>query len=190
MKPVDMPENEAANRDRLLTVVAENRDHAAFRTLFDYFAPRIKSFARRRGADLSLAEKVVQETMVRVWTKAGQFDPQKASSATWVFTIARNLHVDMIREAARPEPDTNDPSFLPDPELTATDAIALGRDIARLRCLMGALPGEQREVLTCAFLEEMTHPEIAEQLDIPLGTVKSRIRLALKRVREGFGDPE
>ena len=181
---------DAAARSRLLVAVAETRDRAAFRALFDHFAPRIKAFMLRQGADTTMAEEIVQEAMVRVWTKAAQFDPQKASAATWIFTIARNLRIDLIRKAARPEPDANDPAFLPDPEPSAPDVIALGQGAARLRRLLDNLPAEQREVLTCAFFEDKTHPEIAQHLDIPLGTVKSRIRLALKRVRAEFGDPE
>jgi RNA polymerase sigma-70 factor (ECF subfamily) len=176
--------------DGLLESVAKNRDRAAFKALYDHFAPRLKGFAMRQGSDRQFAEEVVQETMVNVWRKAAQFDPARASAATWVFTIARNMRIDLIRKINRPEPDMDDPSLVPDPEPAAHESISKAQEAARLRAILAELPGEQREVLRLAFFEEKPHGEVAAELGIPLGTVKSRIRLAMKRIRTEFGEDE
>ncbi|MAO57174.1 MAG: RNA polymerase subunit sigma [Rhodospirillaceae bacterium] len=174
--------------DQLLVAVATTRDRAAFRELFDYFAPRIKSFLMRQGLDAQAAEDVVQEAMVRVWQKAHQYDPAKARASTWMFTIARNLRVDFLRKSKRPEPNADDPALVPDAQPGGFALAAQAQDAARLKAALGDLPDEQRVVLELSFFEEMPHPEIAEHLGIPLGTVKSRIRLALKRVRSELGE--
>ena len=174
--------------DQCIAAVAEHRDRAAFRALFDHFAPRLNAFLLGQGADPGQAEDVVQETMVNVWRKAAQFDPARASAATWVYTIARNLRIDMIRKARRPEPDMNDPAMVPDAEPGADDQIARNQETDRLKAAVAALPEAQQEVLRLAFFEEKAHSEVAEVLGIPLGTVKSRIRLALKSIRSTFGD--
>ena len=176
--------------DQLLVAVATTRDRAAFRELFDYFAPRIKSFLMRQGLDAQAAEDVVQEAMVRVWQKAHQFDPAKARASTWMFTIARNLRVDFLRKSKRPEPNVDDPALVPDTQPGGFALTAQAQDAARLQAALADLPNEQRVVLELSFFEEKPHPEIAEHLGIPLGTVKSRIRLALKRVRSELGEDE
>lgn len=172
----------------LLAAIAETQDRAAFRAVFDYFAPRVKAFMQRHGTDPGMAEEIVQETMVNVWRKAGQFDPTKASAATWIFTIARNLRIDLLRKANRPVPDANDPAFVPDPEPLGHDVISLKREASQLNRAVAELPPEQLAVLRLAFFEEKPHAEVAAELDIPLGTVKSRIRLAFKRIRSELGE--
>jgi len=170
----------AAGMDDLLRSVAVDQDRAAFQALFRHFAPRLKGFVMRQGTAPQLAEDVIQETMVRVWRKARQFDPAKASASTWIFTIARNIRIDLIRKANRPEPDMNDPAFVPDPEPHPQDILSREQDANRLREIVAALPAEQQDVLRLAFFEEKPHPDVAAELGIPLGTVKSRIRLAMK----------
>jgi len=172
----------------LLAAVAENQDRAAFRTLFEYFAPRVKAFMHRQGTDPGMAEEIVQETMVNVWRKAGQFDPTKASVATWIFTIARNLRIDLLRKTNRPVPDANDPALVPDPEPLGHEVISLKREASQLKKVVAELPPEQLAVLQLAFFEEKAHAQVAEELGIPLGTVKSRIRLAFKRIRSELGE--
>ena len=108
------PEDNSVNG--LIAAIAQNGDKAAFKALFEHFAPRLKAFILRRGVSSDVAEEVVQEAMINVWRKAAQFDPAKASASTWVFTIGRNALVDLVRKARRPEPDMNDPSMVPDPE--------------------------------------------------------------------------
>jgi RNA polymerase sigma-70 factor (ECF subfamily) len=172
----------------LLAAVADNQDRAAFRTLFEYFAPRVKAFMHRQGTDPGMAEEIVQETMVNVWRKAGQFDPNRASVATWIFTIARNLRIDLLRKANRPAPDANDPALVPDPEPLGSEVISLKREATQLKKAVAELPPEQLAVLQLAFFEDKAHAEVAAELGIPLGTVKSRIRLAFKRIRSELGD--
>lgn len=190
-KPMTQDDRQTAvarEMNDFIIAVAENRDRLAFKALFEHFAPRLKGFLQRQGSDPQLAEEVVQETMVKVWRKAGQFDPVKASASTWVFTIARNLRIDMLRKAARPEPDPDDPAFATAPDPGAFDAVSREQEALRLRAAVARLPAEQQEVLKLAFFEEKAHPQVAEELGIPLGTVKSRIRLAFKRVRTELGE--
>ncbi len=172
----------------LLVAVAENQDKAAFQALCAYFGPRLLGFLRSRGAGADVAEDIMQDTMVNIWRKASQFDPSKASAATWIFTIARNLRIDRIRKANRPVPDMNDPAFEADAEPLAHDIIGSAQEAQRLKLFMDQLPAEQQEVLRLAFFEDKTHSEVATALGLPLGTVKSRIRLATARLRSELGD--
>ncbi len=181
-------EHAGEDMNGLLAIVAENRDRAAFQALFEFFAPRIKAFMYRQGTSPDMAEEVLQETMVNVWRKAGQFDPAKASASTWIFTIARNARIDLLRKENRPSPDLKDPALVPDPEPHAQDRISQKQEAGRLKEAVAGLPKEQQEVLHLAFFEEKAHPQVAEELGIPLGTVKSRIRLACKRIRAELGD--
>ena len=164
------------------------KDQAAFRAIFDHFAPRLKAFMMGQGTSPQMAEEVVQETMVKIWRKANQYDPARAAASTWIFTIARNMRIDHIRKSNRPEPDMNDPAFVPDPEPLAVEMISQSQDAGRLHKAMANLSDEQSAVLKLAYFEDKAHPEIAEALDIPLGTVKSRIRLALKNIRSIIGE--
>ena len=178
-------------RDRLaslIAAVAARQDRAAFHALFEFFAPRVKAFMHRQGTDRDMVDEIVQETMVNVWRKAQQFDPAKASVSTWIFTIARNQRIDLLRKAYRPAPDMNDPALVPDPDPRPYEGIAREQEAGRLKMALANLPPEQQEVLQLAFFEEKAHPKVAEELGIPLGTVKSRIRLAMQRIRAELGD--
>lgn len=168
--------------------VAEDRDRGAFALIYEYFGPRLKSFVMRQGSDPQLAEEVVQETMVKIWHKASQFDSKKASASTWIYTIARNMRIDLLRKLNRPEPDMNDPAMTPDPDPMAYDVIASDQEADLLKKSMTLLPEDQQRVLQLAYFEDKTHNEVAIELKVPLGTVKSRIRLALKRIRTELGD--
>jgi RNA polymerase sigma-70 factor (ECF subfamily) len=171
----------------LVAAIAKTQDRKAFKEFFEHFAPRIKAFILGQGTEAQMAEEIVQETMMKVWRKALQFDPTKASAATWAFTIARNLRIDHLRKFNRPEPDINDPSFITDADPSAHESMSLEQETQRLRAAMKSLPQEQKRVLEMAFLEEKSHPEVAEDLGLPLGTVKSRIRLAMRRLRSDLG---
>lgn len=184
------PLNGTLHLNSLMLAVAAHQDKDAFQDLFLHFAPRVKAFTLRQGADAQMAEEIVQETMVKVWRKAGQFDPAKASASTWIFTIARNLRIDMLRRAARPEPDADDPFFVPDPAPPAHETLSRDQEAARLHDALSGLPPEQQEVLRLAFFEDKPHTQVAEELGIPLGTVKSRIRLAFRRMRAELGDEQ
>jgi RNA polymerase sigma-70 factor (ECF subfamily) len=183
----ELPEQAEDPLSAHLRAVAEHRDAEAFRALFDHFAPRLNGFLLKQGTAPAQVEDIVQETLVNVWRKARLFDPAKASASTWVFTIARNLRIDFLRKANRPMPDLQDPAFVPDPEPDAHDIMSREQDGMRLRDAIDDLPEEQQEVLRLAFLLEKPHAEVAAELNIPLGTVKSRIRLGLNRVRSELG---
>jgi len=180
----------AAHLDRLLVAVGDDRDRDAFKSLFEHFAPRVKAVLLRQGADAAMAEEIVQETMVNVWRKARQFEASKASASTWIFAIARNMRIDMLRKAYRPEPDMNDPAMVPDPEPLAHEIIYRKQESGRMQTALASLPEEQQEVLRLAFFEDKAHSRIAEELGIPLGTVKSRIRLAFKSLRGAVGEEQ
>lgn len=172
----------------LIAAVATNQDRVAFQAIFEFFAPRLRAFMHRQGTNQNIVEEIVQETMVNVWRKARQFDPAKTSVSTWIYTIARNQRIDQLRKENRPVPDMNDPALVPDPEPEHHDVIARDQGARRLRAAIATLPLEQKQVLRLAFFKEKAHPEVAKELGIPLGTVKSRIRLALQRIRVEIGD--
>ncbi len=172
----------------LLTRVATTRSRSAFRDLFSHFAPRIKGFMMKSGATEELAEEIVQETMVMVWTKAAQFDPARAGASTWIFTIARNKRIDILRRINRPAPDPEDPMFQPDPPISGEDFTQSNEDQVRVRAAMEHLPPEQAEIIRLSFFDSLTHSEIAAQLSLPLGTVKSRLRLSFRKIRSALGD--
>ncbi len=167
----------------LMLDIAENRDKEAFKTLFDYYAPRVKSFIMRSGISEITAEEVAQEALMTVWRKADKYNPALASASTWIFTIARNKKIDRLRKDARPLPDANDPTFagpgVDTPETTAWHSI----NAAKVHAALDQLPEDQRKVLKLAFIEENPHAAVSEMLGIPLGTVKSRIRLGLEKLR-------
>ena len=168
--------------EALLLEVAESGDRDAFRRLFTHFAPRVKSYLLRNGSSPSQAEDIAQETLALLWRKAGLFDPNKASASTWLFRIARNQMIDRIRRRQRPELDPNDPLLAPDEEPAPDKQASKHEDIAAVRSALAQLPEKQREVIMMSFFEEYPHPAIAEKLQLPIGTVKSRIRLALARL--------
>ncbi len=167
-----------------LLAIANDKDRSAFKSIYSYFSPRLKAFFLSQGTDRQLAEEIVQETMINIWRKAPQFNPQKASAATWIYTIARNRRVDMLRKINRPSPDFNDPAFVVDPQLDSSALVNKEQESRHLNKLITRLSEEQQAVLKLAFFQDKTHGDVAIELDIPLGTVKSRIRLALKRLRK------
>ena len=168
--------------EALLLAVAETGDRDAFSRLFAHFAPRVKSYLLRQGSSPSQAEDIAQETLALLWRKAGLFDPEKASASTWIFRIARNQMIDRIRRRKRPELDPNDPLLTPAAEPAPDRQASKQEDIAAVRSALAELPEKQREVIMLSFFEEDPHPAIAEKLQLPIGTVKSRIRLALARL--------
>ena len=165
----------------LLGRVAQERDRAAFAALFAHFAPRVKAYLLRQGAPAAVAEDLAQEALLNLWRKAHLFDPAKASAATWLFTIARNLRIDAIRREKRPELDPED--FMPDSRPAADDGLVHGRRRSRACALaLKDLPADQIQVVELSFFADKPHSQIATELGIPLGTVKSRLRLAMARL--------
>ncbi len=170
----------------LLVAVARSQDRAAFAHLFGFFAPRIKALMMRRGASPARAEEISQDTMLAVWRKARLFDPDGLSASGWIYRIAKNIHIDGLRRDRRLTaiPADAEPEAVQQP-----DAIASTRDSeASVRCALAALSPEQLRVVTLSFFEDKPHAEIANELCIPLGTVKSRVRLAMQRLRDLLDD--
>lgn len=169
--------------EELMLAVSSRRDVDAFEVIFKHFAPRVKAYMAKLSADTQTAEELMQETMIAVWNKADQFDVAKGALSTWIFTIARNQRIDAVRRARRPEFDPTDPAFVPDEEQLADLSIAERQSASQLRAAMADLPKEQSVLLELAYFEERTHRAIAKKLNLPLGTVKSRLRLAFNKLR-------
>ena len=165
----------------LMAQVRDQRDRAAFGALFGHFAPRVKHFLMKSGTSASIAEDCAQDVMATVWTKAVQFDPARASVATWIFTIARNRRIDFSRRDRRPEPQDLD--WMGDDEPDQADVYAAAEDARMLGLAMAELPEKQRVMIQRAYYGDLSHSEIAAETGLPLGTIKSRIRLALDRMR-------
>lgn len=180
--------NEIDDLPALLAAVGKDRDVDAFEALFRYFAPRIRSYMARQVRDRQAAEELMQETMMMVWNKAALYDPTKGNAEAWIFTIARNLRISAYRKLKRPEFDPNDPAFVPDDELPADHGYEQKQEAERLHRAMKKLPPEQLELLKHSFFDETPHSAIAEALGIPLGTVKSRIRMAFAKLRVALED--
>ncbi len=181
----------AEQRERfsdLLEAVATAQDRAAYSEIFAYYAPRVKSYLMRLGSDDAAAEEIAQDVMVTVWRKANLFDRKQASVSTWIFRIARNRRIDVFRRNNKPALDPEEPMILP-AGVAAPDAGVEAQDIEnQVRSAMTELPEEQLAMVKLAFYEGLSHREIAEKLDVPLGTVKSRIRLAFARMRGRLED--
>lgn len=186
-KPVNGARNSCDTRTEWvdhIRRIRDARDQAAFAELFQHFAPRIKAFLIKSGSDAAMAEECAQEVMATLWHKVHLFDPTRATVATWVFTIARNKRIDVLRKQRRPEPE--ELGWGPQAEPEQDDVIALQQETAQLRTALSALPEAQRELIEKAYYGDLSHREIASQTGLPLGTIKSRIRLALDRLRHAM----
>ena len=168
----------------LLFRVARERDRAAFAEIFDHFAPRVKSFMMRKGASAELAEDLVQETMIAVWSKAALYVPERGAASTWVFTIARNLRIDRLRrESAAHFTDLED-FDAPSDDVPGDEAMNRSQEDGHVARALAQIPPEQRELLILSYVDDVPQSMIAERLNLPLGTVKSRMRLAYRRLRK------
>ena len=179
---------EVSEMNVLLGRVAAHQDRAAFAALFGHFAPRVKAYLLRLGAPAAVAEELAQEALLNAWRKAHLFDPAKASAATWLFTIARNLRIDALRREKHPELDPEE--FMPEPEAGADAGLMLAEKEGRLRLALKELPADQIQVVELSFFADKPHSQIAVELGIPLGTVKSRLRLAMGRLKRAMGGEE
>lgn len=177
-KPVAATEDWSA----LMLAVRDRQDRAAFAALFRHFAPRVKAFLMKSGTDAALAEECAQDVMTTVWHKSHLFDPTRASVATWVFTIARNRRIDVARRDRRPEPEALDWGGDGE-EPDQAKVYEAAQESRRLTEALASLPEPQRVLIRRAFYGELSHSEIAAETGLPLGTIKSRIRLALERLR-------
>lgn len=172
---------ETSQQTTWMLAVRDARDQDAFAALFDYFAPRLKAFIMRSGAGPAQAEEIVQEVMLTVWRKCAQFDPERAQVSAWIYQIARNRQIDVFRKEQRPMPE--ELSRDPDAEPDASQILALEQEAGMLKKALLQLKHDQRIVIEQAYMGELSHQEISTQTGLPLGTIKSRIRLALEKLR-------
>lgn len=183
MTALNSPPPDADSLACMISRVAEARDRQAYAALFKHFAPRVKAYLRRGGMDAGEAEELTQEVMLNLWRKAGYFDASRGGAATWVFAIVRNARIDHARRRKdarlpnEPPPEAADPS-------PSAEAISLSaeRD-AYLRRALNSLGPEQKQIVQLSFFSDTPHTAIASALNLPLGTVKSRVRLAIARLR-------
>ncbi|GAB5414021.1 MAG: hypothetical protein Cons2KO_16240 [Congregibacter sp.] len=171
-----------------LVLIAEKQDRAAYTRLFRHFAPLIKAFALS-GSALSAthADELVQEVMLKIWQKAGAFNPEKAAASTWVYTIARNCRTDMFRRLQKFDTPLAAEDFTPDQgDEEPFMQLQNRRSADRIREMMGKLPADQTQILAKVYMEGKSHAEAAAELDLPLGTVKSRVRLAVQKMQVHF----
>jgi RNA polymerase sigma-70 factor (ECF subfamily) len=172
-----------------LVKIARDQDRAAFTRLFRHFAPLIKAFALS-GSTLSAnhADELVQEVMLKVWQKAGAFNPEKAAASTWVYTIARNCRTDLFRRLQKFDTPLAAEDFAPEHEENQEPLAQLQskRSGERIREVMAGLPPDQMQILAKVYMEGKSHAEAAAELDLPLGTVKSRVRLAMQKMQVQF----
>ena len=171
----------------LLMRVAAGQDRQAFARLFEKLAPRVKAYMMKLGARPEFAEEVAQETFITVWRKASQFDRRKSSAVTWIFTIARNQRIDRLRKENRPALDPNEPMLVPDEPLDPLGEMEQSVVVKHVTASINELPADQQEVIRLSFIEGLSHKEISGRLDLPLGTVKSRLRLSFEKLRVLLG---
>lgn len=171
-----------------LVAIAMHADMTAFEALFREFGPRIRAYLLKMTRDGQVAEDLMQETMLAIWRKAGQFDPSRGPASAWIFTIARNIWIDAWRKQKRPAFDPDDPALVTDPEPDAPQQMQLRQNSAAVHLALAKLPSEQVELIKLSFFDEDSHSTIAAKLGLPIGTVKSRIRLAFGRLRAALED--
>ena len=187
-KPSEDPGSDQRHLSALMSDVAEHGDRDAFEVLFERFGPRIKGMMLSSGASEDLAEDIVQDVMLTVWRKASLYAPERGNVSTWVFTIARNARIDRLRrQPAQPYVDVETVTLESDAPSAETELIGSEND-ARVREAVERLPKEQKAVIELAFIRYKPQSEIAAELDLPIGTVKSRMRLAYQKLKEYLGD--
>ncbi len=172
-----------AELNTLVAAIATDRDRDAFARVYKYFAPKVKGFLIKAGAPANTAEELAQETMLAVWNKASYFDPARASAATWIFTIARNLRIDHLRRGRAAASAVLDVPEEADQTLSVEAAMLVNEREDRVRAALRSLSEEQATIVRLSFFSDKAHAEIARELSLPLGTVKSRVRLALNKLR-------
>jgi RNA polymerase sigma-70 factor (ECF subfamily) len=168
-----------------LQIIAAEQDRAAFARLFKHFAPLVKAFALS-GSPLAAAhaDELVQEVMLKVWQKADGFNPRKAAASTWIYTIARNCRTDMFRRLQKFDtPLAAEDIWHDQEEEEPFVAVQQRRNAERVKAMLTQLPQEQGQILAKVYMEGKSHSEVAEDLQLPLGTVKSRVRLAMQKLQ-------
>ncbi len=163
--------------------IAEKRDKHSFMLLFDHFSPRVNAYLLGQGAESSMAEDLSQEALLALWNKAHLYSRDKAAVSTWLFRVARNLWIDRLRKQ-RGIAYESDENLVE----TVDDDARLNADGERLKAVLDTLPQNQAQVVYKSYYEGKSHSEIAEETGMPLGSVKSSLRLAMKAFRQHFGE--
>ncbi|GAA6185640.1 MULTISPECIES: sigma-70 family RNA polymerase sigma factor [Alteromonadaceae] len=191
---IPTPKECAKEMSEHLVTVAEMRCKRSFAEVFNYFAPRLRSYCLKQTGNEALAMELVQDTMSNVWQKAHLFNAEKGSPSTWIFTIARNLRFDMLRKQQNRKEDICSDDLWPVLcEHTAdVNEVSLEQQMTmqQINTMFESLPEKQKVVIEAIYIEGKSQQEVASQLDIPLGTVKSRTRLALQRLKELIKDDD
>jgi len=184
--PTKGSNSEQKNRfSDLLVAVGALRDQSAFTELYDHFAGRVKSFLMGKGMNEDTAEELMQEIMLIVWRRAESFDPSKAAASTWLFTIARNRRIDYLRGNSRIEIELDDEVLqIETTDKSLDEHVADAQNTAVLDKAIKRLPYDQQQVMHLSFYRGQSHSTIASWLELPVGTVKSRIRLGMQSIRE------
>lgn len=167
----------------LMCNIRDRRCEASFRRVYEYYTPRVNAFLRQKGVAERISQEMTQEIMTRVWLKASLFDERKANVSTWIFTIARNAFIDRVRKLKRADIDLNDPLLVPDNDPAPDAGLDSTERSDALKAAINALPEEQSDVLRLVYFNGMKQQAVAEKLSVPLNTVKSRLRLALEKLR-------
>lgn len=178
---------ERGDETSLLERVRDDGDRDAFSALFSRFTPRLTSWVRGQGCEPSLAESIVQDVMITAWTRAHSFDSAKASARTWIYTLARNRMIDYHRSGSRRSRAHDEFAIMAPTDSNAADEPERGVECAWAAELLAELPEEQRDIVLMVYVEGRTHREVADMLALPIGTVKSRTRLAFRRLRNIMG---
>ena len=186
MSKKDGPEIVPATPEALIARIAGEKDRAAYADLFTRFAPRVKAFVMGQGMTAPEAEDLAQDCLLSVWRKAHLFDATRATAVTWIYSIARNLRIDAARKARRVR-DLPEDLWQNDPARAADDSLIDAESAGVIGHVLNTLPEEQKVILRMSFYDDLSHGDIAKALAIPLGTVKSRLRLAMTRMKAGFG---
>lgn len=185
-------ESESASRSgaaQWIVAIARHQDRPAFAALFGFYAPRVKTMLMRMGVGADVAEDIAQDTLVAVWKKAALYDPDRATASAWIFTIARNIRIDRLRRDQRAKLFARYDDIEPEQPEQPDGAFDAAESEVRVRSALRELPEEQVRVVQLSFFEGRAHGDIAKLLDLPLGTVKSRLRLAMNRLRNLLGEP-
>jgi len=167
-----------------VSAIANLRCRHAFSDLFEFFGPRLKTYFMKTGLTGEQAEDIVQDVMIQVWRKADQYSEDRASVSGWIFMIAKSRMIDGLRKTRAPELDPEDPILQPKPQAQPESSLQIKETTGQLRDLIRDLPEEQQAVLRASFYQGLSHSEIAKRFELPLGTVKSRLRLAVASMRD------
>ena len=185
--PIEAPPQRLVDEHRaLMARIAVDRDRHAFEALFTYYGPRLKAMLLKSGADHALAEDLVQDVMMTVWRKVELYAPDRGTVSSWIYTIARNARIDRLRRNSSQPYEDVETLELASADKGAEEETFANQQATHIAEALAGLPHEQRQVIELAFVHDISQSGIAEQLALPLGTVKSRMRLAYAKLKTGL----